>query len=76
MSEEFEDKIRLWRKQFKEWKPMEPCKELRDAVKAVELHREPGHPIQGKIIRAYADKFGVDADLITQMVSDTFPWEK
>lgn len=55
---------------------MEPCKELRDAVKAVELHREPGHPIQDKIVRAYADKFGVDADLITQMVSDTFPWEK
>ena len=74
MSEE--DKISKWLKEAKEWKPMEPCKELRDAVEAVELHREPGHPIPGKTVRAYADKFGVDADLITQMVSDTFPWEK
>ena len=65
-----------WVKQAKEWKPMKPCEELKKAIEAVKLHKEPGHPIPGRIVRAYAQKFGVDADLIMLGVSDTFPWEK
>jgi len=53
-----------WVREAKEWKPMEPCKELKKAIEAVKLHREPGHPIPGRIVRAYAQKFGVDPDLI------------
>lgn len=53
-----------WVREAKEWKPMEPCKELQKAIEAVKLHREPGHPIPGRIVRAYAQKFGVEPDLI------------
>lgn len=38
--------------------------ELQKAIEAVKLHREPGHPIPGRIVRAYAQKFGVEPDLI------------
>ena len=71
-----ENKMELWAKQAKEWKPMKPCEQLKKAIEAVKLHREPGHPIPGRIVRAYAQKFGVDADLIMLGVSDTFPWDK
>jgi hypothetical protein len=38
--------------------------ELQKAIEAVNLHKEPGHPIPGRIVRAYAQKFGVEPDLI------------
>jgi hypothetical protein len=38
--------------------------ELQKAIEAVKLHQEPGHPIPSRIVRAYAQKFGVEPDLI------------
>ena len=38
--------------------------ELQKAIEAVKLHQLPGHPIPGRIVRAYAQKFGVEPDLI------------
>tara|TARA_B100000989_G_scaffold220900_1_gene168685 strand:+ start:413 stop:640 length:228 start_codon:yes stop_codon:yes gene_type:complete len=75
MSEEIE-KISNWVKQAKEWKPVKPNKELKQAIEAVKLHQEPGHPVPSKIVRAYAKKFGVDPELVMLGVMDTFPWKK
>ena len=74
MSEE--DKISKWLKEVKEWKPVKPNKELKQAIEAVKLHQEPGHPIPSTIVREYAQKFGVDPELVTLGLMDTFPWEE
>ena len=39
-------------------------RDLQKAIEAVKLHQLPGHPIPGRIVRAYAQKFGVEPDLI------------
>lgn len=75
MSEEIE-KISNWVKQAKEWKPVKPNKELKQAIEAVKLHQEPGHPVPSKIVRASAEKFGVDPELVMLGVMDTFPWKE
>tara|TARA_Y100000114_G_scaffold152721_1_gene171440 strand:- start:169 stop:405 length:237 start_codon:yes stop_codon:yes gene_type:complete len=74
MSEE--QKISKWLKEAKEWKPVKPNKKLKKAIEAVKLHQEPGHPISSTIVREYAQKFGVDHELVTFGLMDTFPWEE